>query len=119
MGRRKILLVGDQVRTNCKIDKDRLLPGPLWHAPQAPCPSISRDQIARSGERVNAVLERVAARWANRVTLIKPVDYFCDEECPVVRNGLWLYLDELHFTRAGSQYMGQRAENVFREFLAR
>ena len=119
VGRRKILLVGDQVRTNCKIDKDRLLPGPLWHAPQAPCPSISRDQIARSGERVNAVLERVAARWANRVTLIKPVDYFCDEECPVVRNGLWLYLDELHFTRAGSQYMGQRAENVFREFLAR
>ena len=119
VGRRRILLVGDQIRTNCKIDKDRLLPGPLWHAPQAPCQSISRDQIARSGERVNAVLERVAARWANRVTLIKPVDYFCDEECPVVRNGLWLYLDELHFTRAGSLYMGQRAENVFREFIAK
>ncbi|MGY4429482.1 peptidoglycan/LPS O-acetylase OafA/YrhL [Bradyrhizobium sp. F1.13.1] len=119
VGRRKILLVGDQVRTNCKIDKDRLLPGPFWHAPQAPCPSINRDQIAHSGERVNAVLERVAARWAHRVTLIKPVDYFCDEECPVVRNGLWLYLDELHFTRAGSQYMGQRAESVFREFLLR
>jgi peptidoglycan/LPS O-acetylase OafA/YrhL len=119
VGRRRILLVGDQIRTNCKIDKDRLLPGPLWHAPQTPCQSISRDQIARSGERVNAVLERVAAKWANRVTLIKPEDYFCDEECPVVRNGLWLYLDELHFTRAGSQYMGQRAENVFREFLAR
>jgi len=119
VGRRKILLVGDQIRTNCKIDKDRLLPGPLWHAPQAPCPSISRNQITRSGERVNAVLERVAARWARRVTLIKPVDYFCDEECPVVRNGLWLYLDEGHFTRAGSQYMGQRAESVFREFLAR
>ena len=68
---------------------------------------------------MNAVLERVAARWANRVTLIKPVDYFCDEECPVIRNGLWLYLDELHFTRAGSQYMGRRAENVFKGLLAR
>ena len=42
VGARKILLVGDQVKTNCKIDKDRLLPGPLWHAPQAPCPSIDR-----------------------------------------------------------------------------
>jgi peptidoglycan/LPS O-acetylase OafA/YrhL len=119
VGSRHILIVGAQVQTNCQIDRFRLQPGPLWHAPQAPCPLMSRQDVTQSGARVNAMLAQVQAKWPSQVSFIKPVDYFCDEHCPIVRKGLWLYVDGGHFSVAGSQYMGQQAEGVFRTFLTK
>jgi hypothetical protein len=118
-GGRRILIVGAQVKMNCQIDRARLLPGPLWHAPQKPCQTISRDWIVQSGAAINAMLTTVQAKWPNRVSLMMPVDYFCDDDrCPIIRNGIWLYEEGGHFTVAGSQYMGERAQTVFRAFLS-
>jgi peptidoglycan/LPS O-acetylase OafA/YrhL len=118
-GGRRILIVGAQVKTNCQIDRARLLPGPLWHAPQKPCQTISREWIVKSGADINAMLARVQAKWPNQVSLMLPADYFCDEQCPIIRNGLWLYEEGGgHFTVAGAQYMGERAQTVFRTFLS-
>jgi len=44
----RILLIGAQVDPGCPIDQPRLLPGPLPHAPQAPCPAVSRGAIGRA-----------------------------------------------------------------------
>jgi hypothetical protein len=114
---RHFLLIGDQVSNNCAIDKTRLMPGPLWHAPQAPCALIDRDAMIRSGAALNAMLERVRAKWPEQVYLLLPVDYLCDEQCPVVKDGAWLYIDGGHFSVAGARYMGQRAEAPLVNFL--
>ena len=45
------------------------------------------------------------------------VDYFCDSEGPVVKDGLWLYAERIHLNMAGSKYLASRSENVFRRFL--
>jgi hypothetical protein len=65
------------------------------------------------------MLSRIQAKWPNQVELLRPVDYFCDKECPVVDNGLWLYFDLTHFSVAGSKYMVSRAAGEFRKFLGR
>ena len=44
----RVLLVGAQVDPGCPIDQPRLLPGPLPHAPQEPCPVISRSTADQS-----------------------------------------------------------------------
>jgi hypothetical protein len=31
-------------------------------------------------------LARVQAKWPNQVTLMLPVNYFCHEQCPIIRN---------------------------------
>ncbi|MET0677455.1 MAG: acyltransferase family protein [Bradyrhizobium sp.] len=114
---RHFLLIGDQVTNGCKIDKARLMPGPLWHAPQAPCASIDRDTMLRNGAPVNAMLERVRARWPKQITLMLPVDYLCDGLCPVKKDGVWLYIDEAHFSVAGAREMSTRIEPLLIPFL--
>lgn len=89
------------------------MPGPLWHAPQDPCPLINRDDMIRKGVDLNSMLERVRAKWPAQVDVLLPVDYLCDEQCPVVRDGAWLYIDGGHFSVAGARYMGDRAETAF------
>jgi hypothetical protein len=114
---RHILIIGDQVRTGCAIDRGRLLQGPLPHKPQPPCLALGRDAAEASTSRFNAMLARLQAKWPANVELLRPVDYICDAECPVKADGLWLYYDRTHFSVAGSKYMAHRASDVFYKFL--
>jgi len=116
-GGRHILLLGAQVHANCSINLPRLLQGPLPHAPLPPCPPASRASIEQSGAQTNQMLSRIQAKWPDRIELLRPVDYFCDDECPVVADGIWLYHDLTHFTVVGSHYMVKRAEIPFTRFL--
>jgi peptidoglycan/LPS O-acetylase OafA/YrhL len=116
-GGRRILLLGAQVHANCSINLPRLLQGPLPHAPLPPCPPAGRASVERSGAQTNQMLARIQAEWPDRIELLRPVDYFCDDECPVVSDGIWLYYDLTHFTVAGSHYMVKRAEIPFTRFL--
>jgi hypothetical protein len=67
---------------------------------------------------VDRVLNEVAANWPDRVTVLRPVDHFCDDECPVVLNGLWLYSNRTHLSLAGADHMISRSGEAFRNFLA-
>jgi len=113
----RILLMGDQVYAGCAINRPRLLQGPLLHEPQPPCPARTRDVVERSTAAMDQLLSRIQARWPDKVQLLRPVDYFCDENCPVVKDGVWFYFDNVHFTVAGSHYMVTQSEDVFRNFL--
>ncbi|MGY3618105.1 acyltransferase family protein [Bradyrhizobium sp. USDA 10063] len=113
----RILLIGAQVEASCEINRPRLLQGPLPHAPLIPCPPSSKESVERSGAKVNEMLSRVQAKWPDRIELLRPVDYFCDTDCPVVSGGAWLYWDRTHFSFAGSRYMVERAAKPFTRFL--
>jgi peptidoglycan/LPS O-acetylase OafA/YrhL len=115
---RRILIIGDQVKTDCPIDPPRLLSGPLPHAPLKPCPATSREAVEQSTAPIDQMLEKVRAKWPGQVELLRPVDYFCDADCPVVKDGISLYFDDCHFSVAGSKYMVERSEPVFRKFLS-
>jgi peptidoglycan/LPS O-acetylase OafA/YrhL len=115
---RRILIIGGQVRTDCPIDRPRLLSGPLPHAPVTPCPPTDREVVEQSTDAINRMLETVRARWPRQIDLLRPVDYFCDAGCPVVKDGIWLYYDDVHFSVAGSRYMVDRSKDLFRSFLA-
>jgi len=114
----RILLVGAQVDPGCPIDQPRLLPGPLPHAPQAPCPVTSRGVADQSVAPIDQILAGIRDRWPDRVALLRPVDYFCDAECPVTRDGLWLYTSRIHLSLAGSDYMVSRSKDAFIRFFA-
>jgi peptidoglycan/LPS O-acetylase OafA/YrhL len=114
---RRILIIGAQVEASCPINRSRLLPGPLYHAPQPLCPSQTREAAEQSTAPINQMLSRIQAKFPGRIELLRPVDYFCDAECPVVNGGAWLYVDRSHFSVAGSKYMVARTADAFREFL--
>ena len=67
---------------------------------------------------MDQMLSRIQAKWPDRVEVLRPVDYFCDRECPIVKDGVWLYVNDSHFSVAGSKYMVTRAADVFRKLLA-
>jgi peptidoglycan/LPS O-acetylase OafA/YrhL len=115
---RRILLMGDQVYAGCAINRPRLLQGPLLHEPQPPCPVRTREVVERSTAAMDQMLSRIQDRWPDKVQLLRPVDYFCDKNCPVVKDGVWFYFDNVHFTVAGSNYMVTRSADVFRNFLS-
>jgi hypothetical protein len=115
---RRILLIGAQVEANCEINRPRLLQGPLPHAPLPPCPPSRKEDVERSGAKINTMLSRVQAKWPDRIEVLRPIDYFCDTECPVVSEGYWLYWDRSHFSLAGSRYMVERAADPFGRLLA-
>jgi hypothetical protein len=114
---KRILLIGSQVSADCGFDRARLLQGPLPHAPLAPCPPGKREVAEASGALMNAVLERIKAKWPDNLELLRPVDYFCDAECATMDAGNWLYFDRTHFTVAGSYYMVRRIEAPLSKFL--
>jgi hypothetical protein len=64
------------------------------------------------------LLARVQAKWPDKVSPIRVVDYFCDSECPVVKDDLWLFAAGIYLSKAESQYMIGRSADVFRRFLA-
>jgi peptidoglycan/LPS O-acetylase OafA/YrhL len=115
---RRILLIGAQVEANCEINRPRLLQGPLTHAPLPPCPPSRKEDVERLGAKINTMLSRVQAKWPDRIEVLRPIDYFCDTECPVVSEGYWLYWDRSHFSLAGSRYMVERAADPFGRLLA-
>jgi peptidoglycan/LPS O-acetylase OafA/YrhL len=115
--RRRILLVGSQVQSGCTINLARILPGPLTHAPQIPCPPVERFDAEKAGKPYNDMLARIQARWPDRVELFRPVDYLCDDKCPIVQNGIWLYYESSHFSVAGSKYIVTRARNRIADFI--
>jgi peptidoglycan/LPS O-acetylase OafA/YrhL len=113
----RILLVGAQIQPDCVINRPRLLPGPLPHAPLPACPAISRAEAERMTAPVDRVLASIAAKWPDEVTLLRPTDYLCDSECPVVMNGIWLFNEPIHLSIAGVDRLMSRSEDVFRKFL--
>jgi peptidoglycan/LPS O-acetylase OafA/YrhL len=113
----RVLLLGAQIDPGCFINVPRLQQGPLPHAPQPPCPLTTRDAAERAAGPIDRVLEGVGAKWPDKVKVLRPVDYFCDSECPVVRDGIWLYTSRIHLSVAGSDYMVSQSARVFRKFL--
>ncbi len=113
----RILLVGPQLQPDCFINLPRLLPGPLPHAPIPACPPIPKAEAERMTAPVDRVLTRLAARWPDKVTQLRMIDYFCDSECPVVKNGIWLFNEPHHLSIAGVDHMMSRSEAAFRQFL--
>jgi peptidoglycan/LPS O-acetylase OafA/YrhL len=113
----RVLLLGAQIDPGCFINVPRLQQGPLPHAPQPPCPLTTRDAAERAAGPIDRVLEGVGAKWPDKVKVLRPVDYFCDSECPVVRDGIWLYASRIHLSVAGSDYMVSQSAPVFRKFL--
>jgi peptidoglycan/LPS O-acetylase OafA/YrhL len=114
---RRILLIGAQPDPGCPVNVPRLQPGPLPHAAQPPCPVTTKEAAERYVAPVDRALGEVAAKWPDRVTVLRPVDYFCDEECPVVLNGLWLYSNRTHLSLAGADHMIALSGEAFRNFL--
>ena len=115
----RILIIGEPVQASCPINRPRLLQGPLPHAPEPPCPPVTREAAEQSTAQVDGMLSRIQARWPAQVELLRPVDHFCDMQCPVVKDGVWLYYDRIHLTVAGSRYMVTRAADAFRSFLGK
>jgi peptidoglycan/LPS O-acetylase OafA/YrhL len=113
----RVLLIGEQLDPGCPINRPRLLQGPLPHAPLPPCPPKTRDEAEQETARIDLMLSSIAAKWPNKVAFLRSVDYFCDSECPSVKDGIWFYSNRIHFTLAGSEYMVARAGDVFRKFL--
>ncbi|MGJ5176985.1 acyltransferase family protein [Bradyrhizobium oligotrophicum] len=115
---RHFLVIGGQVRpVNCAFDQLRMLPGPTWHAPAKPCDPVPKREAIAANHTIDAVLGE-AIRPLVRVTLLRPTEVYCDQDCPVVQDGVWLFQDAGHFTVAGAQRMGERAAPIFASFLA-
>lgn len=116
---RRIMLIGEQVRTDCEIDRARLLPGPIPHVRPAPCAPRARETAEAATAAINRMMDGAASRWPNQVTVLHPVEHLCGETCPTVSDGLSLYADSGHFSVAGSRYMVRRATPVLSRFIAR
>ncbi|MGA7805379.1 SGNH hydrolase domain-containing protein, partial [Bradyrhizobium sp.] len=113
----RVLLIGAQVDPGCSINLPRIEQGPLPRALQRPCAPVTRDMAERSTAPIDQVLSRIQAKWPDRVRLLRPIDYFCDLECPIEQDGILLYSSRIHLSLAGSDYMVSRSERAFREFL--
>jgi hypothetical protein len=110
------LLVGGQIDPGCPINLSRIEQGPLPR--RVPfCPPVARQVAAQAITPIDAVLARVQEKWPDKVALLRVIDFFCESDCPVVRDNLWLYSNRDHLNMAGSKYMIARSEDVFRRFL--
>jgi hypothetical protein len=66
---------------------------------------------------IDQLLAGFAAKWPDNVTVLRPMDYFCDSECPVVKNGIWLFNEPIHLSIAGVDLLMSRGDGAFRKFL--
>jgi len=112
----RVLLVGGQVYPDCPINLGRIQQGPLPRAVLS-CSAMPKRVAEQTLAPVDTMLARIQQKWPDEVTLLRVVDYFCDSECPVVKDDLWLYAERIHLNMAGSQYLASRSEDVFRRFL--
>jgi hypothetical protein len=46
--------------------------------------------VEQSRASIDQMLARIQARWPEKVEWLRLVDYFCEKECPVVKDGIWL-----------------------------
>jgi hypothetical protein len=117
-GSRKFLLVGAQiVMSQCDLDRARSLPAPFRHSAPLQCAPKSLDQARQEGSEINDMLRGVQRKWPTQVSLLIPVDTFCDQNCPITLGGVPLYFDASHFTAAGAKYFGDRAKPMLEHFL--
>ena len=118
---RKFLIIGAQVNANenCAFGISRRLPASLRPAMPFNCSAKPRTEAEKEGAVINAMLRDVQAKWPDQIDLLIPVDYFCDAECPFVRDGILLYVDDNHFSVAGARYIGARAHQLLAGFLDR
>ncbi|CCE04498.1 putative acyltransferase [Bradyrhizobium sp. STM 3843] len=115
---RHFLVIGGQVRpVSCGFDQLRMLPGPLWHAPAKPCAPVPKGEAIAANQIIDAVLSEAIRPFA-KVELLRPSEVYCDQDCPVVEHGVWLFQDAGHFTVAGAQRMGERARTIFARVLS-
>lgn len=115
---RKILLMGAMVSAQqCNFDPARLLPGPLPHANPPDCAPKPKSVAIKETAEINAMLSAVQQKWPAQVSLLLPTDVFCDEQCPTVKDGAWLYVNANHFNVSGARYFGERAKDQFNRFL--
>lgn len=117
---RRFVLVGAQpMMRHCLFQISRELPAPIAHArgTDSRCPPKPRNEAESEGAAVERMLRRIAARWQGRVVLLSPVDFLCDESCPVFRGDLPMFRDAGHLTVAGSQFVGARAAGLFEALL--
>jgi peptidoglycan/LPS O-acetylase OafA/YrhL len=114
----RVLLVGTQIDPGCPVNLPRLQQGPLPHAP-LPCPPASLAKAREMVAPTDQILADIQAQWPAAVALIRPIDYFCEADCPVVKDGLWLYSQSIHLSVAGADHMTGRSAPVFRDFLTR
>ena len=114
----RVLLVGTQIDPGCPVNLPRLQQGPLPHAP-LPCPPASLAKARQMVAPTDQILADIQAQWPAAVALIRPIDYFCEADCPVVKDGLWLYSQSIHLSVAGADHMIGRSEQVFRNFLTK
>ncbi len=112
----RVLLVGAQVYPDCPINLPRIQQGPLPRVMPS-CPALPRQVAERAVANIDTMLANVRAKWPDKVSFIRVVDYFCDSDCPIVKDDLWLYSNRDHLNMAGSQYMIDRSADVFRRFL--
>jgi hypothetical protein len=111
----RVLLVGGQIDPG-PIDLPRIQPGPLPRAAQ-PRRVVPRPVAEHALAPIDTVLARVQAKWPDKVTLLRVIDRYCDRDCPIVKDDLWLFSNRSHLNKAGSQYMVSRSEDEFRRFL--
>ena len=92
----RILLIGGQVDPGCRINLPRIEQGPLPRFPTS-CPPVARQVAADAVAPIDAVLQRIQARWPDKIRLLRVIDFFCDSDCPVVKENLWLYSNRLQW----------------------
>jgi peptidoglycan/LPS O-acetylase OafA/YrhL len=115
---RRVMIIGSQVSPACPIDKSRMFRGPLWRAPPGHCPPEAKTEVVERGLEINRMLERIIETMPPNVSLLKPSDHFCDETlCPIIKHGEWLFIDQGHFSVAGSHYMVKRSTNAFKDLI--
>jgi peptidoglycan/LPS O-acetylase OafA/YrhL len=115
---RRFLVVGGQVRpVDCAFDQMRMQPGPLWHQPAQPCEPMPKQKAVAAASAIDAMLAAAVQPYAD-AELMRPSEVYCDQACPVVSDGVWLFMDPGHFTVAGSQRMGRQAHPVIDRFLS-
>lgn len=115
---RKILIMGAMVDAQqCRFDPARLLPGPLPHANPPDCAPKPKSVAVSETEEINAMLSAVQKKRPRQVSLLLPADIFCDDQCPVVKDGLWLYANPNHLNVEGARYFAKRARGRFDQFL--
>ena len=116
---RKILIMGAMIRAQqCDFDWARILPSPLPRVRSPDCVPKPKSAALKETAEIDAMLRAVQAQWPNQVSLLLPVDVFCGQQCPVVKNGVWLYFNGNHFSVAGARYFGEQAKDKFSQFLS-
>jgi peptidoglycan/LPS O-acetylase OafA/YrhL len=114
---RRFLIIGSQVEQPCSLDPRLVQPGPLQRAGPAPCPPVSATLARILADRMDAMLIDFQQAHPQSVTLLRPVDYLCGSECPVVVDGRWLYQDRAHMTVAGAHYALSHARDLLTRFV--